>query len=386
MHELRTIAAEWTELAARGEEAVLATVVKVEGSAYRHPGSRMLIARDGHYCGMISGGCLEGDLVKKVWWYSRAGLPVVKIYDTAAEENGEFGFGLGCQGVVYVLLERLGQDNAFAAFLIHCLASRQRGVVATLIGVTGCAHTSVGQRLLVDQDGEVSGGLLSTNLLEALRVEADEIMVKGGSRLVTFEWCGGIIEAFVEAIEPPPVLVIFGVGNDVIPLMRLAKELGYDVTVAGHRSATVTAARFPMADRVIALPAGSLPSAALPGKEASVVLMTHSYASDLELLRALLPRKLVYLGVLGPRERTERMLKDLRIGSNALRVDQPEWLHAPVGLDIGVDTPQAIALAILAEIQAIQAGRNGGMLRDRQEPIHRRPCHIERKLQPENTW
>ncbi|MBC7883050.1 MAG: XdhC family protein [Anaerolineae bacterium] len=385
MHELRTIAAAWAVLAARGEEAVLATVVKVEGSSYRCPGARMLIAQDGRYWGTISGGCLEGNLVKKVWWYLRGGVPIVKIYDTAAEENGELGFGLGCQGVIHVLLEHLGRDSSFAKFLTCCLASRRRGVVATLIGVAGCAPASVGQRLLVNQDGEVSGGLLNTHLLEALRVDADEIRAQGGSQLVTYGWCEGAIEAFVEAIEPPPVLVIFGVGHDTVPLVRLAKELGYDVTVAGYHSLTVTAARFPTADRVIALPSGSLLPAALPNEQALVVLMTHNYASDLKLLKALLPRKLAYLGVLGPRARTERMLKELSVGSNSLHFDGPERLYAPIGLDIGAGTPQTIALAILAEIQAVQAGRCGGMLRDRREPIHLRLDPIERKLQPEST-
>ncbi len=211
----------------------------------------------------------------------------------------------------------------------------------------------------------VRGGTLSGSTLERdLRRHARLALQERKSRLVHFEEC----EVFVEWIGPPQQLVVFGAGHDAIPLVAMAKELGWEVTVADGRPAYARHHRFPGADRMVLLPRDASIAGIAMGTDTAVVMMTHNYPQDERLLPQILARKPRYLGLLGPRIRTERLLESIDVP--ATDVD----LHAPVGLDIGGDTPEAIALSILAEAQAVLAGRNGGMLKYRRGSIHTAPA------------
>jgi xanthine/CO dehydrogenase XdhC/CoxF family maturation factor len=174
----------------------------------------------------------------------------------------------------------------------------------------------------------------------------------------------------VETIGAPTALYVFGAGDDALPLVRLAKELGWHVTVADPRPAFATAARFPAADAVVVGPAAELPTRLPLDRESIAVVMTHHYVHDVPLLRALLPRSLRYLGLLGPKKRAERILADLAKQGVAIAPEQLERLHAPVGLDLGADGPEEVALAIVAEIQSVLGGRSATPLRERTRPIH----------------
>ncbi|MBX3026072.1 XdhC family protein [bacterium] len=362
MDETEAILAGWREVEATGEAAVLATVVHVQGSAYRRPGARMLIRRDGRHVGSISGGCLETDVCRRAWWMTEGGRPTLRVYDTTSEDDAAWEFGLGCNGVVHVLLERADTEpvRQTLAFLADRRATRRPGCVATVVHAAADSPLAVGDRLFLDEGGAPRGGeLCGTGWQSALRAQAGEALRGGRSRLVHTP-AGAV---FVECVVPPPALVIFGAGHDALPLVTLAAQLGWHVTIADGRRGFARADRFPGADRVVLL-SREQPLAGLTiDGDSIVVLMTHNFPQDAALLRALLPLRPRYLGVLGSQSRRERLLAEI----DGAAAD----LHAPIGLDIGADTPELIALAIVAEIQAELSGRAGGKMRLRDGPIHR---------------
>ncbi|MDQ6676875.1 MAG: XdhC family protein [Acidobacteriota bacterium] len=353
MKELAEILAAWR----RTGKGVLSTVVRVEGSAYRRPGARMLLLPDGERIGSVSGGCLEGDLARKAWWLTEAGKPVLRTYDTASGEDAIWEFGLGCNGVVDVLLERLDWEPVQAAleFLDSCRRTQTSGWMATVI-----RGENTGRRLWLG--GEPGGPLLGGPIKDTpLGRELEPLLRQGIPRIVRLQDS----EIVIEHVAPPQRLIIFGAGHDAIPLVSAAKLLGWHVTVADGRPAYAARDRFPAADAVKTIDTASpLDGLELP-PEAAVVIMTHNYPQDRLLLERLLPIPLRYTGVLGPRARTERILSELH-------VPRQSNLYAPVGLDIGADTPEAIALSITAEIMAVIAGRPAVMLRDRPGPIYGR--------------
>jgi xanthine dehydrogenase accessory factor len=364
MEETAAILAGWREVERRGGTAVLATVVHVEGSAYRRPGARMLIGPDGRHVGSISGGCLETDVCRKAWWMTEDGRPTVRVYDTTSEEDdAAWEFGLGCNGVVHVLLERLDHPAARQTleFLADRRTTRQPGVIATIVHAAAESGVGVGDRLLVDQRGlSCGGGLEAAPLAPLLRGQARACLEAAGSRLLRLEGC----VVFLEFVAPPQPLVIFGAGHDAVPLVAFATQLGWHVTVADGRPTHARRDRFPAADQVLLLPRHDPLAALTIDAESNVVVMTHNFPQDVVLLRALLPARPRYLGLLGSQRRAARLLA--AVGAPGAVGD----LHAPVGLDIGADTPELIALAIVAEIQAASSGREGGKMRLRRGSIH----------------
>jgi xanthine dehydrogenase accessory factor len=312
--------------------AALATLVKVEGSSYRRPGARLLLQVDGRRTGAISGGCLEDDVAAHAREVLSRGGSKTITYDTSAENDQVWGVGLGCHGVVHVLIESLPTAPAWAEVLRMNLRRRVSSELA----------------VVWDENVAAPRGTYLARDLPALPASA----------------------VFRQVVLPPIPLLVFGAGNDAQPLVRFAKELGWHVTVIDPRPAMATAARFPEADAVVVARPEEAPARVAPAPDALVVVMTHHYAHDLPLLRALLGRPLAYLGLLGPRQRAERILGELAAGGTPVTAGMRTRLRAPVGLDLGTDTPETVALSILAEMQSVLAGRDARPLRDRQAPIH----------------
>jgi xanthine dehydrogenase accessory factor len=347
LHEILTL------LRADGGEAVLATVVATEGSVYRRPGARMLATSDGPTVGSISGGCLEADVLERASRLA-VGECAVATYDTRSKADVVWGLGLGCEGVVTVLVERLSGLPAWLEFVDRGRA----GVLATVFRASG--RPPSGARLtLVD-------GVVTTHGrwdADFAAVVADNARDADGSR--TLDRDG--VSVFLEVVEPPPRLLVFGAGQDAVPLVRLGAQFGWSVTVVDWRPAFAVAGRFPGAEAVVlARPEAASALVALD-ERTSTVLMTHNYLADRELLAWLAGTPAAYIGLLGPRRRAERLLAEIgETPASALR----GRLYAPAGLDVGADTPDEIALAIVAEIQAARMGRSGGFLRDRAGAIH----------------
>lgn len=352
MRELDDILDVCQGLEGENRNAVIATVVHVDGSSYRRPGSRLLLVPDGRRIGSISGGRLESEISRKAWWFTESGEPVVRVYDTAFDDEAAWEFGLGRNGVVHVMLERINSPAAREAlqFLAERRQLREASVVATVIS----AGPDLGQKLLIDGDGRVAGGdLAGTGLDAALRTHIAEVRRAEKSRLVKLS----DTDVFLEFVRRPFSLVIFGAGRDTVPVTRFAGQIGWSVTVADYGPAYARPDCFPGAD-VVVMSGSDLLRGIEINRRTAVVLMTHNYPLDQRLLPRIAAADPFYLGVLGPKSRTERLFSELGI-------PEPGGLHAPVGLDLGSDDPVAIAMSITAEIQAELAGRTGGMLRDR---------------------
>lgn len=361
MQELDAILEAWHGGQCGG--AVLTTVVHVRGSAYRRPGARMLIFPGGRRIGSVSGGCLEGDVCKKAWWFTEGGRPSVRIYDTSSDDDAVFEFGLGCNGVVHVLFERT--DSPRTKDMLGFLAAhRKAGRVAVVATVTATADASlaqVGDRLLVASNGADSGPLHGSALREEVLVHAASSLSSKQSHLAHLDGC----DVFIECVLPPVPVVVFGAGHDAVPLVRIAKQMGWHVTVADGRANFARPERFPEADKVVLLdPGAQLNSLNITAETIVVVVMTHNYPQDVRLVEQILPLAPRYLGLLGPEARAERLFAELG------ETPSGSWMHAPTGLDIGAETPEAIALSIAAEIQSVLASRDGGRLKWRGSPIH----------------
>jgi xanthine dehydrogenase accessory factor len=368
MKELREILTACQSLQGQGKKAALATVVAVSGSSYRRPGARMLMTMDGPVAGGVSGGCLETDVFQHACLVMEQGKADLVTYDTTEDGDILFGVGLGCRGVIQILIEPLIGSRPDFAFLAGLIERRELGVCATVFRSEGSGTARVGERLLLSETGDIHNGLNDSELTRRVLADAQGALTSGKSRTKEYVIADGSVEVWIETLLPSQSLAVFGAGHDAPPLVRLAKELGWHVSVADPRLAYATAIRFPEADAIHAVPLQEALSQVAIDARTAVVLLTHNYHQDLTLLERLLPQPLAYLGVLGPKRRTERLLTDLPA---AIRTNEAlSRLHSPVGLDIGANSPELIALSILAEIQSVMAGRPGGFLRERPGPIY----------------
>lgn len=380
MKELSAIVNAFAHSRAVGAASALATVVAVSGSAYRRPGARMWIMENGESTGGVSGGCLERDVVLRARRVLGTGEPALVTYDTTDDDDIEFGVGLGCRGVVRVLIEplpRAGEPCHLSA-LQELLRRREPGVLATVWRVEGAPSAKLGSRVLLSDRGRLWDGLTDPELAARVERDAREVLRAGRATSEVYRLPTGQVEVFLEYLRPSVPLVLFGGGPDAVPLARLAGELGWQVTVVDGRPAAASRARFPQAEAVLLCRPEQVPDQVRLERDTVAVVMTHNYLTDLRLMEYLLPSPVRYLGLLGPRSRSERLLQDLAQSGFVPTEAQRRRLYAPVGLDLGAETSEEIALSILAEIRAVLAGRGGGLLRDRPAPIHEREWERKR--------
>lgn len=364
MTELDQIYAVWRDCFAQGESGVLATVVRVEGSTYRRAGARLLLTSGGKRVGSVSGGCLEADLVKRAWWLTGNSQAAIRKYDTTMEGDIAQEFGLGCNGVIHVLLERLDAGLVSPLTVVPLVKRlRQPGFLATAIATSNAATAHVGQRWAQWPDGTMETDFTSNALAELARTESH---TTERPKVVTYKSGHSYVDLFVEPIWPTLRLLIFGAGDDAIPLVRLAKFMGYEVVVLDGRSHLARAEKFAGADRVVVTREDDPLGGVSIDDWTAAVVMSHSYDQDLASVAALSHYHLPYLGLLGPRKRTERLLSEANVSLDELG----GALHSPIGLDIGADGAEQIALAIIAEIQSVLNRRAGGRLREKAGPLH----------------
>jgi xanthine dehydrogenase accessory factor len=379
MKEFIAILAELENSNRQGKTTVLTTVISASGSTYRRAGAKMLLTLDGCSVGTISGGCLEADVTLKSLKVMATRQPTVVTYDSTSDEDIVWGLGLGCNGLVRVFIEPITPEQTdYVEFLSRCYSDRQLGVVATLVSNAGLALEIVGTRLMLQQNGSFINHFspsVAASILEDARTALQDKL----SSLKSYQLPNGEVEVFIEVIQPPLPLIIFGAGHDAIPVARFAKELGWNVTVVDTRQSTATQNRFAESDAIVLsrpenitdhISVGDSASAPGYGLRTAAVVMTHNYLHDLELLKILLPSQVCYLGILGPKSRTERLLAQLRQIGTQPTSEQMHRLYAPIGLDIGADTPEEIALSIIAGIQAVMTNRLGNQLRERKGSIH----------------
>jgi len=256
------------------------------------------------------------------------------------------------------------------AFLADCLHQRQAGVLATVFQVEGQVKAEVASRLIVYPDGTLKSNIEDADLVEQIRQDTSKSLNGSRSIVKTYPLPVGKAEVFIEVIQPPVPLIIFGAGHDAVPLVRLGQELGWYVTVVDTRKVETTRERFQSANEVILSRPETLEECIQLDNRTMAVVMTHNYLHDLELLKTLLPSPVKYLGILGPKSRTGKLLQDLQEQGITPTENQLQRFYSPVGLNIGADTPEEIALSIVAEIQSVLTNHSGGSLKNKLGPIH----------------
>jgi xanthine dehydrogenase accessory factor len=355
-----------------GKPFVIATVMKVSGSTYRRPGARVLITEDGVSTGLISGGCFEGELIERAMKVLRTQEPSLVTFDTTSPDDVIFGLGLGCTGVAQILMEPFPASTHYLDFIQNCISERQPGVIATVFRVESVPGVSVGSRMMAKGGGKYSEHIKNSDFVRKLYNKCVEVLGNRVSNVETFVIGEGSAEVLIEFISLPLPLVIFGAGPDAVPLVRFAKELGWNVTVVDRRPAFARKERFPEANDVILSESAELKARLPLNADTAAVVMTHNFEADTNFTRALLESPVFYIGLLGPAAKKELLLQKLRDDGFMLSDEQRSRLFGPVGLDVGAETPEEIALSIVAEIQTVRAGYPGGFLKQRNGPIHRR--------------
>jgi xanthine/CO dehydrogenase XdhC/CoxF family maturation factor len=340
--------------------AAIATVVRIAGSAYRRPGAKLLLEDSGDTLGSVSGGCLEADVREVAVTVLDTGTPSLRHYDTGGGDT-IWGLGLGCNGSVDVNIQPASRGPL--AELAGCLRRLFAGDAPFALLTVLAAPEGAGAMLLVEAAGAVHGTLGAADL-DRLGVEAAHAALTAGHPEVrTLAGC----EVFVDVMPPPPHLIVCGGGDDARPLVAYAADVGFRVSLLDHRPALIEEKWFPQAARrVQARP--EAPDVELPAADRSLaVVKTHSLGHDREWVRRLLAAGVPYIGLLGPRARTESILQELGVDPCAAA---SHTVFGPVGLDIGADGPRQVAISIVSELLAFLAKRQPGHLSERREPIH----------------
>ncbi len=359
---------DWRQILKRtdlGASGVLITLVSVQGSSYRRVGARLLLGDDGETVGSISGGCLEGELVHRAKWLIRQG-PKVRHYSTSFEDTEEIPYGLGCGGELDLLLESV--DSVEVQRLFAEVKQVFAGVARRVVTWLPEEGRPLRRAIFAMEGDRVGDAVFASEGLteEELRWAAMEVDGE------TSQDAPRTARLFAETLQPPQRLVVFGAGEDARPLVDLGALLGWTVVVADGRRQMARRERFPSADQVVLLENGE--GVALRADDA-VVLMTHSYEQDRAMLERALPVAPRYLGLLGARHRSSLLVSEVAVRLGWTVRQCCERLYAPVGLDLGGDGAEAIALAVVAEIQACVQGKIGLSRRLRPEDVAEQITH-----------
>jgi xanthine/CO dehydrogenase XdhC/CoxF family maturation factor len=344
-------------------KAALATVVRVHGSSYRSPGARMLITDDGRWTGSISGGCLEGDALRKARQVMTSNQAITVTYDTQEESNQNLGISLGCNGVIEVLIEPVNPgslQNPIKLFeeFIFC---QNRLALATIF-----SGSNIAVKYWINERSK-PGASMNVDLSEDLK----KVFKTKRSEVKSYLIDGEEVETFIELIQPTVSVLIFGGGFDARPVSRMAQSLGWNVQITDECVAHLAPTFFPDAQL-------SLCQREFIDRDFNItpytacVLMSHNYEYDRDVLRKLIQTETPYIGILGPRKRFDKMLEEFLSEGLTLHEKDLNRIHSPIGLDIGAEAPDEIAVSIVAEIQAKFACRDGGFLKLNDGPIHAR--------------
>jgi xanthine dehydrogenase accessory factor len=365
MKEIHDIIKSYQKAVYQGKKTVLATVVKVEGSSYRQPGARMLVTEDGILTGAISGGCLEGDALRKALLAIHQKQNKLITYDTSDKSNIEFNVQLGCNGIVHILFEYIDSDNPYNPLVIlnKTCENRCDSVVATLFSLKRNAKqigtVNVFQENQSFFDDHYSLEDESLNVLKNKSSQIRNILIESEEQSVLFQYTA-----------PPVSLLIAGAGNDVQPIVKMADLLGWEVIVGEGRVTHATQKRFPEVRNIVVGKPEDLVQNVKIDDRTFFVLMTHNYKYDLEVLKLIIKTNCPYIGILGPKTKLQRMFDDLIADGIILTDEDYQRIYGPIGLDIGAETSEEIALSVISEIKAVIEDRKGTSLRYKNDKIH----------------
>lgn len=341
-----------------GHQIVLATIVETQGSSYQKAGARMVISSSGNYCGILAGGCFEGDLIEQAQDVFNTLQPKTLFYDMRSSDDAIWGLGLGCNGAVRLFVQPLSEQENFRPVAQLAEAAEH--------GDTTILSTVIDSEIEVLPTGTTSSCIsgepvaFTLPLHQFIYAHTVEALENKRHTYQTISVQNKSLTIFSEKILPPKHLLLLGAGPDAVPLARMARLLRWGVTLADHRPAYLDPARFPEHVRLVSITPETIQDDLALEHFDAMVLMTHSIDYDVRYLKQLTTSPLPYIGLLGPSHRRDELFKAL--GEKAELIRQRS--HGPVGLNIGSRTPDEIALSILAEIQAVGTGSNGKMLDD----------------------
>lgn len=375
MKEISDIIRAYEVAAIHGKKTALATVVQVDGSAYRRPGARMLVTEDGELTGAISGGCLEGDALRKAQNVIFQQKAMLVTYDTTDDDDQKFGVGLGCNGIIHVLIEPIDADNTYNPIYLLKMTEvkREANVLITAFNLQNKREEQIGTRLLFKREISIPEYDFSDiNFLKLLKVDVAEVFNNKHNLTVHYP----DVDVFLEYIKPPVQILLFGAGNDTIPLVKMSSLLGMETILIDGRKNYATEQRFPLAKQIIVSKADEALANLSTDSNTVALLMTHNFEYEAVVLEKLLFLSLPYIGILGPKKKTIKLKE--RLLSKGLHVDKfITNIFAPIGLDLGAETPEEIALSVLAEIQAVLKGKKTKFLKDKPGPIHEEDIRLK---------
>ena len=374
MKEIRPILENLKHASARGIRTALACVVNVHGSSYRRTGARMLIREDGFWFGSVSGGCLEGDVIAKAKEVMKSGKAELFKYDTRQNAENSFGMGYGCNGLLEILIEPVTYSDGDPACTMLSLISEEPGLqgLSTVfysedeeIAPLGLRHHSNGRSYVMHEELDK---LISEDLKNALK--SNEPKTK------TYKIEGKKVKVFHEIFEPNINILIYGAVFHVVPFMRFTHELGYNVYVTDSFEPIQPIWNFPDADEIKILDEETVNHHIKNTPNLAVVFLTHNFFYIKEELPKVLKSDVPYVGILGSRKKTEKILREAEVNAENYSPQELDKIHYPIGLDIGANTPEEIALSIVAEIKAFFANRTGAPLKNFDGYIHKKNLEI----------
>lgn len=379
MKEFKKIVETYKNIDFKKNKAAIATVVRVEGSSYRRAGARMIMTDDGRWTGAISGGCLEGDALRKARKAILDNSPSLVTYDTMEDKSAmELGIGLGCNGIIDVFIEPIThEDNNQLDLIRSFLDHKKADVMATIYKVDNMNGFSAGDRWLLSELKEGNNEVVIQSLREDMKV------VLESHKSIDVEYrCeeNQTLNVFIEFLHPGLDLIIFGAGYDAIPLARIASEVGFNVTVTDDCVAHIAPVKFPTVDSLIHASREQVVCRLSINPFTAAVLLSHNYKYDLQVLKSLITTDIRYIGIMGPSKRFEKMKVEIESNGTVFSVNTMKKIFSPVGLDLGAETPEEIAISIVSEIQAFFNNRSGLMLKDRTGPIHKREQTLKLKI------
>jgi xanthine/CO dehydrogenase XdhC/CoxF family maturation factor len=374
MKEIREIINAYNKARINEKRLALATLVHLNGSSYRRPGARMIVDEEGQLTGAISGGCLEGDALRKAVFCIHTQVPKLVVYDTSDEEDATIGIQLGCSGIIQVLFEPIDENDPLnpIELLKKAIHKRQNTVLVTLYASQIKKGDTVGTSMLLEDSGEFHNNSSFQFVPEKLMQDINETLTIKKSSFKRYNLNDDTFSAFLSFISPPISLVIVGAGNDAIPLQSIAETLGWQVTIVDGRHTYAKIERFSSACQIIVSKPEKVLQQISIDEKTVFVLMTHNYNYDYAILKALLSKNVTYIGALGPKKKLDNMITDLKAENIFLNERQKNILYGPVGLEIGAETPAEIALSITAEIMSVMHNKKGGYLRNLLTEIHPR--------------
>jgi len=370
MKEIKTILNQLKTASSEGVKTALATVVNVHGSSYRRTGARMLVQENGYWYGSVSGGCLEGDVIEKAKEVIQDNKSQLFKYDTRQNAKNSFGMGYGCNGLLEILVEPISYDeqDQRCKMLIQLASEPAAQGLSTVFYTEDPEKIEVGQQMHSKELNYIS----HPELDELVKADLLDAITTGEAKSKTYRLAGKKVKVFHEVFQPNINILIYGAVFHVVPFLRISNEMGYNVHVTDSFEPIQPIWNFPNAGDINIIENNQVENIIENTPNLAVVFLTHNFFYIKEELPKVLNSAAPYIGILGSRKKTQKILREAEVNPENYSAKQLDKIHYPIGLDIGANTPEEIALSIVAEIKAFFSKRTGESLKKFDGYIHKK--------------